>query len=107
MTGLCNVFIRHTSASVIICENADPDVRKDLDMFMNKLVQDGDPDFIHTTEGNDDMPAHVRSILTASSITIPVSADKVGLGIWQGVFLYEHRQQGHKRTVTVTVYGEA
>ena len=105
-TGLCNVFIRHTSASLMICENADPAVLRDLETFMSRLVSDGDPMFTHTAEGPDDMPAHVRSILTQSDLTIPVTAGRCALGTWQGVYLWEHRHRGHRRTVVVTVTGE-
>jgi secondary thiamine-phosphate synthase enzyme len=105
-TGLCNVFIHHTSASLILCENADPDVRADLERFMGRLVPDGDPLFEHTAEGADDMPAHVRNILTASELTLPVTRLRCELGIWQGVYLWEHRTAGYQRRVTVTVYGE-
>jgi secondary thiamine-phosphate synthase enzyme len=105
-TGLCNVFIRHTSASLMICENADPAVLRDLETIMSRLVPDGDPMFTHTAEGPDDMPAHVRSILTQSDLTIPVAAGRCALGTWQGVYLWEHRHRGHRRTVVVTVTGE-
>jgi secondary thiamine-phosphate synthase enzyme len=99
-TGCCNVFIQHTSASVIICENADPTVRKDLETFMARLVPDADPAYLH------DMPAHIRTILTQSSITLPVIDGRCALGTWQGVFLWEHRTQPHRRKMIVTVYGE-
>jgi secondary thiamine-phosphate synthase enzyme len=102
-TGLCHVFVQHTSASLIICENADPTVRSDLERFIQRLVPDGDPIYDHTMEGPDDMPAHVRSILTKMDLTIPVSAGRCALGTWQGVYLYEHRQQPHRRSVMVTV----
>jgi secondary thiamine-phosphate synthase enzyme len=105
-TGLCHVFVQHTSASVILCENADPTVRADLDAFMGRLVPDGDRLFDHTAEGPDDMPAHVRSILTNMDLTLPVTGGRLALGTWQGVFLYEHRTAGHRRQVTVTVSGE-
>jgi len=105
-TGLCNVFIKHTSASLIICENADPSVRQDLERFAARLVPDGDPLFHHTMEGPDDMPAHVRSILTQSALTIPISQGTPALGTWQGVFLWEHRTDPHRRSVVVTVMGE-
>jgi len=105
-TGLCNVFIRHTSASLIICENADPSVRQDLERFAARLVPDGDPLFRHTLEGPDDMPAHVRSILTQSALTIPVAQGAPALGTWQGVFLWEHRTDPHRRSLVVTVMGE-
>lgn len=105
-TGLCHVFIRHTSASLMLCENADPDVRRDLETFMQRIVPDGDPDFVHTAEGPDDMPAHVRSILTASDLTIPVRDGRCALGTWQGIYLWEHRNAPHRRSVVVTVQGE-
>ena len=104
--GLCNVFIQHTSASLILCENADATVRSDLETFMGRLVPDGDAMFQHTAEGPDDMPAHVRSILTDSSLTIPVNAGRCVLGTRQGIYLWEHRQQPHTRKITVTIYGE-
>lgn len=106
LKGMCNVFIQHTSASLMLCENADPDVRTDMENFMRHLVPDGDPIFSHTTEGPDDMPAHVRSILTDSSINIPIESGKCSLGIWQGLYLWEHRHQGHRRNIMVTVYGD-
>jgi len=105
-TGLCNVFLHHTSASLILCENADPDVRRDLETFMQRLVPDGDPMFVHDTEGPDDMPAHVRSVLTSNSITIPITSGHCSLGTWQGVYLWEHRHHGHRRKLTVTIYGD-
>lgn len=104
--GICHLFIQHTSASLILCENADPVVRNDLDHFLEKLVPDGDPEYQHDTEGPDDMAAHIRSILTNSSLTIPVSSGRVALGIWQGIYLYEHRTSGHNRSILITVYGE-
>jgi len=104
--GLCHVFIQHTSASIMLCENADPTVRKDLEMFMARLIPDGDPAFQHDTEGDDDMPAHIRTILTHSSITIPVVNGRCALGVWQGVFLWEHRTHSHQRKIIVTVQGE-
>lgn len=104
--GICHVFIRHTSASLILCENADPDVRADLETFMARTVPDGDPDFHHDAEGPDDMPAHIRSILTGSSLTLPVSDGACSLGTWQGVYVWEHRRRGHHRRVTVTIHGE-
>ncbi|MGB1109271.1 MAG: secondary thiamine-phosphate synthase enzyme YjbQ [Gammaproteobacteria bacterium] len=105
-TGLCHIFVAHTSASLILNENADPDVRVDLEAFMSRLVPDGDSIYRHTLEGPDDMAAHVRTTLTDSALTIPVSAEQPGLGTWQGVFLWEHRHQGSHRRVTVTVQGE-
>ncbi len=105
-TGLCNVFLQHTSASLMLCENADPDVRRDLETFMQKLVPDGDPMFVHDTEGPDDMPAHVRSVLTSNSISVPVNNNRCVLGTWQGIYLWEHRHHSQRRKVTVTIYGE-
>lgn len=105
-TGLCHVFLQHTSASLVLCENADPDVRSDLDRYMARLVQDGDPLFEHTDEGPDDMSAHIRTIISGSDLTLPVSNGLCDLGTWQGVYLWEHRTAGHRRRLTVTVYGE-
>jgi len=105
VTGLCHVFVTHTSASLMLCENADPDVRRDLETFMGDLAPDGDPRFVHTAEGPDDMSAHVRSVLTHSDLTIPVSDGRLALGTWQGVYLWEHRLHGHRRHVLVTVQG--
>jgi secondary thiamine-phosphate synthase enzyme len=105
-TGLCHVFIQHTSASLVLCENADPSVRHDLEAFMTRLVPDGDPLFDHTQEGPDDMPAHLRSILTNMDLTLPVSQGQLALGTWQGIYLWEHRTHGHHRRVVVTVQGE-
>ncbi len=105
LTGLAHIFLHHTSASLMLCENADMEVRSDLERFMSRLVPDGDPLFAHTDEGPDDMPAHVRTILTHSDLTLPVTAGLCGLGTWQGVFLWEHRNQGHSRHITVTVTG--
>lgn len=105
-TGICQLFIRHTSASLILCENADPTVRSDLEGFMARLVQDGDRHFDHTLEGADDMAAHIRSILTNMDLGIPVTGGRPGLGTWQGIYLWEHRIHPHRRAVTVTVYGE-
>ena len=101
--GLCTVFIHHTSASLIVCENAAAEVRRDLERFFARLVPDGDPDFRHTDEGPDDMPAHVRSILTQTSISLPVNEGRCDLGTWQGIYLWEHRTVPHRRRVTVTV----
>jgi secondary thiamine-phosphate synthase enzyme len=105
-TGLCHIFLQHTSASLVLCENADPDVRTDLERYMTRLVADGDPLFEHTAEGPDDMPAHIRTILSGSDLTLPVSNGQCGLGTWQGVYLWEHRTAGHRRRLTVTVSGE-
>lgn len=104
--GLATVFIHHTSASLIICENADTSVRRDLEAFAARLVPDGDRLFTHNAEGDDDMPAHVRTILTQTSIGIPIADGKLELGTWQGLYLWEHRTSPHRRQVTVTVIGE-
>ncbi len=104
--GLCNVFIHHTSASLIVSENADPEVHADLERFLARLVRDGDPLFRHVDEGDDDMPAHVRSVLTQTSISFPVAQGRIPLGTWQGIYLWEHRHAPHGRRVTVTVQGE-
>jgi secondary thiamine-phosphate synthase enzyme len=103
--GLCHVFIHHTSASLVIQENADPDVQRDLDAFFARLVPDGDPLFRHTAEGPDDMPAHVRSVLTATSLSIPILNGRLGLGTWQGLYLWEHRSHGSSRRLTITIQG--
>jgi secondary thiamine-phosphate synthase enzyme len=104
--GLCNVFIQHTSASLIVCENADPTVRRDLELFASRLIPDGDPAFIHDLEGPDDMPAHIRSILTQASLSLPIHDGHCELGTWQGIFVWEHRTRGHRRRVVVTIIGE-
>ena len=104
--GICQVFIHHTSASLIMCENADPDVRTDLETFMKRLVPDGDSMFIHQDEGPDDMPAHVRTVLTQNALSFPINNGRDTLGVWQGIYLWEHRTNPHKRKVTVTVMGE-
>jgi secondary thiamine-phosphate synthase enzyme len=103
--GLCTVFVHHTSASLIVCENADPSVRRDLDAFFARLVPDGDRLFSHTAEGPDDMPSHVRSILTQTSLGLPVDGGRCDLGTWQGVYLWEHRHAAHHRRLTVLVTG--
>lgn len=105
-TGLCHVFIAHTSASLMLCENADPAVRRDLETFMLHLIPDGDPMFVHSNEGPDDMPAHLRTVLTHSDICIPVRHGRCALGTWQGVYLWEHRTHSNQRQVVVTVQGE-
>ena len=105
-TGICHLFLKHTSASLILCENADPDVRRDLEAYMSRAVPDGDPMFTHTAEGPDDMPAHVRSILTQNDMSLPVANGRCSLGTWQGIYLWEHRLEPHRRTVMVTIYGE-
>src|SRR5205814_563397 len=89
--GLLSLHLRHTSASLLIQENADPDVRRDLENFFSRLVPDGDPEFVHTAEGDDDMPAHIRTALTTVNLSIPVSRGQLGLGTWQGIYLWEHR----------------
>ena len=103
--GICAVFLQHTSASLILCENADPDVRRDLETLLSRLAPDGDPAYVHDTEGPDDMAAHARSILTSNSLTIPVADGQLMLGTWQGIYLYEHRTAPHGRSVAVTVMG--
>jgi secondary thiamine-phosphate synthase enzyme len=105
-TGICHLFLRHTSASLILCENADPDVRSDLERYLTRLVKDGDPIFQHTLEGADDMSAHIRTILTHSDLSLPISSGRLALGTWQGVYLWEHRTHPHNRQVMVTLIGE-
>jgi len=104
--GLVTLHLRHTSASLLIQENADPDVRRDLENFFARLVPDGDPLFSHTVEGDDDMPAHVRTALTAVNLSIPVSQGQLALGTWQGIYLWEHRHAPHSRAVTAHFVGE-
>lgn len=104
--GLCHLFIQHTSASLMLCENADPDVRVDLETFMQSIAPDGDPMFCHTTEGADDMPAHIRTLITNVSLTLPVTESICQLGTWQGIYLWEHRTAAHCRKVIITLYGE-
>ncbi|MEC7949634.1 MAG: secondary thiamine-phosphate synthase enzyme YjbQ [Myxococcota bacterium] len=104
-TGLAHVFVHHTSASLIIQENADPDVLRDLESFLSRLVPDGDPVFRHTAEGPDDMSAHVKAAITASAQSIPVTAGTMALGTWQGIFLWEHRDRATARRITVTIQG--
>jgi secondary thiamine-phosphate synthase enzyme len=103
--GMCHLFIRHTSASLMLCENADPDVMRDMETFMSRLAPDGDPMYTHTAEGPDDMPAHVRSILTQSDLNLPVGEGQCLLGTWQGIYLWEHRHAPHERRIVVTVSG--
>lgn len=105
-TGICSVFIHHTSASLLITENADPTVRTDLEMIMQRLAPDGDPEYRHDYEGDDDMSAHVRCVLTNESLTVPVSKGRSALGTWQGIYLYEHRTSHFQRRLTVTIMGE-
>ncbi len=105
-TGVVTLFVQHTSCSLMIQENADPDVLTDMESFMSKLVQDGDPDFLHRDEGDDDMSAHIRMALTNVSLNIPVSHGKAALGIWQGVYLYEHRYMPMRRKVLLHIVGK-
>ncbi len=102
-SGLCHLFVHHTSASLVMCENADPTVRRDLEAWLARAVPDGDPLFRHTAEGPDDMPAHVRSALLATSLAVPVTDGALDLGRWQGIYLYEHRLAGSERRVTLTL----
>ena len=104
--GLLTVFIRHTSASLLIQENADPEVTRDLERFLARLVPDGDPLFEHRAEGGDDMPAHVRSALTQTHLSIPVIGDTLALGTWQGIYLVEHRTRAHRRDIVLHLLGE-
>ncbi|BAU44111.1 MULTISPECIES: secondary thiamine-phosphate synthase enzyme YjbQ [Cyanophyceae] len=104
-TGLCNLFLRHTSASLIIQENADPDVLRDLETFLSKLVPEG-YQYIHSAEGPDDMPAHIRTVLTHTSEQIPVGNGRLLLGTWQGIYIWEHRRHSHTRELVVHVWGE-
>src|SRR5258705_429410 len=104
--GLLTLHLRHTSASILIQENADPDVRRDLESFFSRLVPDGDRMFIHPAEGDDDMPAHIRTALTAVNLSIPVSQGQLALGTWQGIYLWEHRKAPHSRRVAMHFVGE-
>ena len=106
MTGLSNIFITHTSASLMVTENADPAVHHDLERFMQRTAPDGDPLYTHTDEGSDDMSAHLRSVLTEPSLTVPVVKGRLALGTWQGVYLWEHRARSHIRHIVVTIWGE-
>ncbi len=101
--GFCNLFLQHTSASLIFCENADPIVRKDLEAYFARLIPDGDPIFHHNAEGADDMPAHIRTILTQSSLNVPIQHGKLALGTWQGIYLWEHRYRGFQRQLLITL----
>lgn len=105
-TGSCHLFLQHTSASLLVTENADPRVRRDLEAFLARMVPDGDSLYTHTSEGPDDMPAHVRAALLATSLTLPIREGRLALGTWQGVFLYEHRHRPHGRRIIVTIEGE-
>lgn len=104
-TGLCSLFLRHTSASLLIQENADPDVLKDLNNFFSKLVPEWE-NYIHSTEGPDDMPAHIRTALTHTSEQIPIANGRLMLGTWQGIYIWEHRQHGHWRELVVHIMGD-
>ncbi len=104
--GLLTVFMQHTSASLIIQENADPDVQSDLEKYFARLVPEGDPIYDHTTEGPDDMPAHVRAALTQTSLSIPLVAGALALGVWQGIYVFEHRSSGQRRNVMLHLLGD-
>ena len=104
--GLCHIFIQHTSASLIICENADPAVQIDLEAFMSRISPDGDPMFTHRAEGDDDMPAHIRSVLTQTELSVPIQNGSSSLGTWQGIYLWEHRTDQHQRNIIVSIQGE-
>jgi secondary thiamine-phosphate synthase enzyme len=104
--GICQVFIQHTSASLTINENAAPDVRKDFEMYFNKAVPENDPDYQHDDEGPDDMPAHLKASLLGSSVTIPIRNGRLALGTWQGIYLCEHRDDPHRRSLVITAWGE-
>ncbi len=104
--GVLTLHLRHTSASLLIQENADPDVRRDLESFFSRLVRDGDPIFVHTAEGNDDMPAHIRTALTTVNLSIPLHGGRLALGTWQGIYVWEHRRAPHSRRVAMHFIGE-
>lgn len=104
-TGICQVFIQHTSASLSINENADPTVRADFEMYFNKAVPENDPGYLHDYEGSDDMPAHLKAALLGSSVTIPVTNGRLALGTWQGIYLCEHRNYGGSRSIVITAWG--
>jgi len=101
--GLCTLFVRHTSASLVIQENADPTAKQDLERWLNRLVPEGDPFYRHDTEGPDDMPAHIKAALTATSLSIPISKSQLLLGQWQGIYLWEHRHQGSRREIVIHI----
>jgi secondary thiamine-phosphate synthase enzyme len=105
-TGICQIFIQHTSASLTINENASPTVRKDFEMFFNKSIPENDPDYLHDDEGPDDMPAHLKASVLGNSVTIPVRNGRFAFGTWQGIYLCEHRNSGGPRNVIITVWGE-
>jgi secondary thiamine-phosphate synthase enzyme len=104
-TGMCQVFIQHTSASLTINENADPTVRKDFEMYFNKAVPENDPDYEHDYEGSDDMPAHLKAAMLGTSVMIPIRNGRLALGTWQGIYLCEHRNHGGPRNVIITLWG--
>jgi secondary thiamine-phosphate synthase enzyme len=106
VSGQVTILLRHTSASLILMENADPTALRDLERWFDRLVREDDPDFVHTLEGPDDMPSHIRMVLTRSSEVIPVHRGHMTLGTWQGIFVFEHRRQPHQRSIAVTVMGE-
>lgn len=106
MTGLLTVFVQHTSASLVIQENADPDVLSDLNAFLERVVPDGDPLYLHSAEGPDDMPAHIRAALTQTQLSIPLISGRLSLGIWQDIYLFEHRTHPHTRSVVLHLFGE-
>ena len=103
--GLCTLFVRHTSASLVIQENADPSAKRDLERWLARLVPEGDPFYTHDTEGPDDMPAHIRAALTSTSLSIPIVAGKLALGTWQGIYLWEHRRRGSMRELVLHIGG--
>ncbi|WP_371724294.1 secondary thiamine-phosphate synthase enzyme YjbQ [Mucilaginibacter sp. L196] len=105
--GILQVFIQHTSASLTINENADPTVRKDIEMYFNKIAPENDPEYQHDDEGPDDMPAHLKAAMLGSSVTIPISNGRLALGTWQGIYLCEHRNYGGNRNLVITAWGEA
>ena len=105
-TGLATIHLQHTSASLLIQENADPEVRRDFERFFARLVPDGEPLFEHTSEGDDDMPAHIRTALTCVNLSIPIVGARLALGTWQGIYLWEHRLKPHRRGVTIHLLGE-
>jgi len=105
-TGVCQIFIQHTSASLTINENADPTVRKDFEMYFNKAVPENDPDYLHDDEGSDDMSAHLKAAMLGSSVMIPIRNGRLALGTWQGIYLCEHRNYGGQRNLLLTAWGE-
>jgi secondary thiamine-phosphate synthase enzyme len=105
-TGICQIFIQHTSASLCINEDADPTVRQDFETYFNKVVPENDPDYIHNDEGADDMPAHLKAAILGSSVSIPISNGRLALGTWQGIYLCEHRNHGNSRNIVITAWGE-